>query len=89
MVQLSYPYTTTGKTVALTIRTFVGKVMSLLFNMLPSFSIAFVQRHKCILISWLSPSIVIFRAQEEVKSFINAINRSHGSENVPTCWNRV
>ena len=47
MVQLSYPYMTTGKTIALTIWTFVGKVMSLLFNMLSRFVIAFLPRNKC------------------------------------------
>ena len=51
---------TTGKTIALTRRTFVGKVMSLLFNMLSSLVIAFLLRSKCLLISWLqSPSAVI------------------------------
>ena len=45
MVKLSYPYVTTGKTIALTRRTFVGKVMSLLFNMLSKFSIAFLPRN--------------------------------------------
>ena len=48
MVQLSYPYMTTGKTIALTIRTFVGKVMSLLFNMLSRFVTAFLPRSKCL-----------------------------------------
>ena len=51
MVQLSHPYMTTGKTIALTIRTFVGKAMSLLFNMLSRFVIAFLPRSKCILVS--------------------------------------
>ena len=60
MVQLSHPYTTTGKTIALIIWTFVGKVMSLLFNMLSKFVIAFLPRNKCLLTSWLqSPSAVI------------------------------
>ena len=53
MVQLSHPYMTTGKTIALTRRTFVGKVMSLLFNMLFRLVIAFLPRSKCLLISWL------------------------------------
>ena len=54
------PYMTTGKTIALTGRTFVGKVMSLLYNMLPRLVIAFLPRSKCLLISWLqSPSAVI------------------------------
>ena len=52
-VQLSHPYTTTGKTIALTRQTFVGKVMSLLFNMLSRFVIAFLPKSKCLLISWL------------------------------------
>ena len=51
IVQLSHPYLTTGKTIALTIRTFVGKAMSLLFNMLSRFVIAFLQRSKHLLIS--------------------------------------
>ena len=61
MVQLSHPYMTTGKTIALTIWTFVSKAMSLLFNMLSRFVIAFLPRNKWLLISWLqSPFIVIF-----------------------------
>ena len=60
MIQLSHPYMTTGKTTALTRQTFVGRVMSLLFNMLSSLVIAFLPRSKCLLISWLqSPSAVI------------------------------
>ena len=60
MVQLSHPYIATGKTIALTIQTFVGKVMSLIFNMLSRFVIAFLPRSKCLLLSWLqSPSAVI------------------------------
>ena len=53
MVQLSHPYMTTGKTIALTRQTFVGKVMSLLFNMLSRLVIAFLPRSKWFLISWL------------------------------------
>ena len=60
MVQFSHPYMTTGKTIALTRQTFVGKVMSLLFNMLSRFVIAFLPRSKHLLNSWLqSPSAVI------------------------------
>ena len=63
--ELSHPYTTTGKTIALTIWISVNKVMSLLFNMLSRFVIAFLPRSKCLLILWLqSPSAVIFGAQE-------------------------
>ena len=59
-VQLSHPYMTTGKTIALTRWTFVGKVMSLLFNMLSRLVITFLQKSKHLLISWLqSPSTVI------------------------------
>ena len=53
VVQLSYLYMTTGKTITLTIQTFVGKVTSLLFSMLSRFVIAFLPRSKCLLISWL------------------------------------
>ena len=62
MVQLLHPYMTTGKTRALTIWTLVGKVISLLFNMLSRFVIAFLPRSKHLLISWLqSPSAVILK----------------------------
>ena len=61
MVQLSHPYLTTGKTIALTRRTFVGKVMSLLFNVLSRLVIAFLPRSEHLLISWLQlQSAVIF-----------------------------
>ena len=60
MVQLSHLYTTTGKTIALTRQIFVGKVMSLLFNMLSKFIIAFLLRSKCLSIARLqSPSVVV------------------------------
>ena len=60
IIQLSHPYMTTGKTIALTRQTFVGKVMSLLLNMLSKLVIAFLPRSKHLLISWLqSPSAVI------------------------------
>ena len=62
IIQLSHPYMTTGKTIALTRWTFVGKVMSLLFNMLSRLVIAFLPRSKHLLISWLqSPSAVILQ----------------------------
>ena len=65
MVQFSHPYMTTGKTIVLTIQTFVDKVMSLLFNMLSRLVIAFLLRSKCLLISWLqSPSAVILEPQK-------------------------
>ena len=65
IVQLSHPYMTTGKTITLTRRTFVDKVMSLLFNMLSRLVITFLPRSKCLLISWLqSPSAVILEPQK-------------------------
>ena len=65
IVQLSHPYTTTRKTIALARGTFVGKVMSLLFNMLSSLVIAFLPRSKYFLISWLqSPSAVILEPRK-------------------------
>ena len=64
-VQLSHPYTTTGKTIALTRQTFVGKVISLLFNMLSSLVITFLPRSKRLLISWLqSPFAVILEPKK-------------------------
>ena len=69
-VQLSHPYMTTGKTIALTRRTFVGKVMSLLLNMLSRLDITFLPRSKRLLISWLqSPSAVIL-GPPKIKSYI-------------------
>ena len=68
IVQLSYPYMTTGKTIALTRWNFVCKVMSLLFNMLSRLVITFLLRSKCLLISWLqSPSAVILETLPPTK----------------------
>ena len=65
IVRLSHPYMTTGKTIALTRQTFVGKVMSLLFNMLSRLVIIFFPSSKCLLISWLqSPSAVILEPKK-------------------------
>ena len=65
IVQLSHPYMTTGKTIALTRRTFVGKIMSLLLNMLSRLVITFLPRSKYLLISWLqSPSAVILEPKK-------------------------
>ena len=65
MVQLSHPYMTTGKTIALTRWIFVGRVMFLLFNMLSRLVIVFLARSKCLLISWVqSPSAVILEPKE-------------------------
>ena len=65
MVQLSHPYMTTGKTIALNSQTSVGKVMFLLFKMLSRLVIAFLPRSKCLLISWLqSPSAVVLELKK-------------------------
>ena len=77
MVQLSHPYMTTGKTIALTRQTFVGKVMSLLFNMLSRFVIAFLPRSKHLLISWLqSPSAVILELPKIKSATVSTVSPS-------------
>ena len=68
IVQLSHPYLTTGKTTALTRQTFVGKVMSLLFNMLSRLLITFLPRSKCLLISWLQSSPGVILEPRKIKS---------------------
>jgi len=68
MVQLSYLYMTTGKTIALTIWNFVGKVMSLLFNMLSRFVIAFLPKSKYLLISWLQSWSTMMIETKKIKS---------------------
>ena len=76
-VQLSHPYMTTGKTIALTRRTFVGKVKSLLFNMLSRLVITFPPRRKHILISWLqSPSAVILEALKIKSDTVSTVSPS-------------
>ena len=76
-VQISHPYMTTGKTIALTRRPFVGKVMSLLFSMLSRLLITYLPRGKCLLISWLqSPSAVILEPQK-MKSDTDSPSISH------------
>ena len=77
IVQLSHPYTTTGKTIALSRCTFVGKVMSLLFNMLSRSVITFLPRSKCLLISWLqSPSAVIIEPKKIKSVTISIVSPS-------------
>ena len=72
IVQLSHPYMTIGKTIALTRWTFVDKVMSLLFNMLSRLVIAFLPRSKCLLISWLqSPPAVILEPPKIVSHYFH------------------
>ena len=68
IVQLSHPYMTTGKTIALTRWTFVGKVMSLLFNMLSRLVITFLPRSKRLLISWLQSSAAVILEPQKMKS---------------------
>ena len=68
MVQLSHPYMTTGKTIALTRQTFVGKVMSLLFNMLSRLVITFLPRSKCLLISWLQSLYAVILEPKKINS---------------------
>ena len=68
IVQLSHPYLTTGKTIALTRWTFVGKVMSLLFNMLSRLVITFIPRSKCLLISWLQSPFAVILEPRKIKS---------------------
>ena len=76
-VQLSHPYMTTGKTIALTKRTFVGKVMSLLFNLLSRLVISFLPRSKCLLISWLqSPSAVILEPPKIKSDTVSTVSPS-------------
>ena len=77
IVQLSHPYTTTGKTTALTRQTFVGKLMSLLFNMLSRLVITFLPRSKHLLISWLqSPSEVILEPPKIKSDTVSTVSPS-------------
>ena len=73
MVQLSHPYMTTGKMIASTIQTFVGKVPSLLFIMLSGLVIAFLPRSKCLLISWLQSPSAVISEPKEIKSLTVSI----------------
>ena len=80
-VQLSYPYMTTGKTIALTRRTFVGQVMLLLLNMLSRLVITFLPRSKCLLISWLkSPSAVILEPPKIKSDTVSTVSPSISHE---------
>ena len=80
-VQLSHPYMTTGKTIALTRWTFIGKVMSLLFNMLSRLVITFLPRSKHLLISWLqSPSAVILEPPKMKSDTVSTVSPSISHE---------
>ena len=68
MVQLSHPYMTTGKTIGLNIQTFVGKVKSLLFNMLFRFVLTFLPKSTCLLLSWLQSLSTVILKPEKIKS---------------------
>ena len=77
IVQLSHPHMTTGKTIAMTRRTFFGKVMSLLFSMLSRLVIAFLPRSNCLLISWLqSPSAVILEPGKIKSDTVSTVSPS-------------
>ena len=77
IVQLSHPYLTTGKTIALTRQTFVGKVMSLLFNVLSRLVITFLPRSKRLLILWLqSPSAVILEPKKIKSLTVSTVSPS-------------
>src|SRR5574337_723601 len=91
-VQLSHPYMTTGKTIALTRRTFVGKAMSLLLNMLLRLVITFLPRSKRLLISWLqSPSAVILEPREIKSDTVSTVSPSISREEIgrASCRERV
>ena len=77
MVQISHPYMTTGKTIALTRQTFVGKVMSLLFTTLSRFVVAFLPKSRCLLILWLqSPSAVILEPKKRKSVAVSVVSPS-------------
>ena len=81
IVQLSHPYMTTGKTIALTRQTFVDKVMFLLFNMLSRLVITFLPKSKCLLISWLqSPSAVILEPPTIKSATVSTVSPSISHE---------
>ena len=81
IIQLSHPYMTTGKTIALTRRTFVGKVISLLFNILSRLVITFLPRSKRLLISWLqSPSAVILELKKIKSDTVSTVYPSISHE---------
>ena len=81
IVQLSHPCMTTGKTISLTRRIFVGKVKSLLLNMLSRLVITFLQRSKCLLISWLqSPSAVILEPRKIKSDTVSTVSPSISHE---------
>ena len=90
IVQLWHPYMTTGKTIALTRWTFVGKVMSLLFNMLSRLVVTFLPRSKCVLISWLqSPSAVILEPRKIKSATVSTVPPCICHEVMEECGSEV
>ena len=93
MVQLSHPYMTTGRTIILTIQTFVGKVMSLLFNILSRFVMAFLPRSKLLLISWLQSPFTVILEPKKIKSVtVSIVSPSKGQTKIkPQChmWSLI
>ena len=89
MVPLSHPHSTTGKTIALTRQTFVGKVMSLLFNMLSSLVIAFLWRSKRLLISWLQSPFAVILEPRKIKSVTGSIVSPSICHEVSGNWNKI
>ena len=83
MVQLSHPYMTTGKTIVLTIWTFVGKVISLLFNMLSRFVIAFIPMSKHPLISWLQSLSAVIWEPKKIKSVTASLSPPYSQTHFP------
>ena len=84
LAQLSHLYMTTGKTVVLTRQTFVSKVISLLFNMLSKFVIAFLPRGKHLLISWLQ--IIAYELQQSLSSYCGILKISKNTEGIPSIF---
>ena len=83
MVQLTHPYMTTGKTIVLTIWTFVGKVISLLLNMLPRFVIASIPRSKPPLISWLQSLSAVIWEPKKIKSVTASLSPLYSQTHFP------
>ena len=93
MVQLSHPYMSTGRAISLTIQTFVGKVMSRLFNILSRFVMAFLPRSKLLLISWLQSQFTVILEPKKIKSVtISIVSPSKGQTKLkPQChmWSLI
>ena len=87
IVQLSHPYMTTGKTIALNRWTFVDKVMSLIFKLLSRLVVTFLPRSKCLLVSWLrSPSAVILEPPKIKSDTVSTVSPSISLGYIDLCW---